>query len=293
MYAFVVAALAGAAAAQGQAPAQGSLASPWVELNNARVRLLAGPPAAQAAKSYLAGVEIALGDGWKTYWRMPGDAGVPPNFDWAGSSNVASLSVLYPAPNRMSEPAAETVGYKHSVLFPVEVVPKDPSKPIALALALEFGVCREICIPAEAKFSLTLPPAAMTGKPSPALLAALDKVPRPATSRRADDPRVMRAAAFLEGGAPHLTIVARFPQGDRGADLFIEAPDGLYVPMAKRLPDVGEGGEARLEADTAGGLARFEVDLARTGNAHELRGKTLKLTLVSDAGATETAWTVP
>jgi hypothetical protein len=40
-------------------------------------------------------------------------------------------------------------------------------------------------------------------------------------------------------------------------------------------------------------LVRFEVDLARTGNAHELRGKTLKLTLVSDAGATETAWTVP
>ena len=67
-------------------------------------------------------------------------------------------------PSRMSEPAAETVGYKHAVLFPVEVVPKDPSQPVALALALEFGVCREICIPAEAKFSLTLPPAGMSGQ---------------------------------------------------------------------------------------------------------------------------------
>ena len=264
-----------------------------MELNNARVRMLAGPPAAKASKSYLAGVEIALGDGWKTYWRMPGDAGVPPNFDWSGSSNVASLSVLYPAPMRMPEPAAETVGYKHAVLFPVEVVAKDPSKPVALSLAMEFGVCREICIPAEAKFSLTLPPAGFSGKPAPALLAALDKVPRPAASRRAGDPQLQRATAALEGDAPRLTILARFPHGDRGADLFVEAPDGLYVPMAKRLPDVGEGGEARPEADSGSGLARFEVDLSRTGTAAELKGKTLKLTLVSDAGATETAWTVP
>ena len=291
--AFVVAALAGATAVHGQTPARGDLASPWVELHNARVRLLAGPPAAKAAKSYLAGVEVTLGDGWKTYWRMPGDAGVPPNFDWSGSSNVASLEVLYPSPSRMSEPAAETVGYKHSVLFPVEVVPKDPSRPVDLALTMEFGVCREICIPAEAKFTVTLPPSGTSSKPSPAMLAALEKVPRLATSRRADDPRVTRATAFLEGGAPHLMIVARFPQGDRGADLFIEAPDGLYVPMAKRLPDVGEGAEARLEADAGNGLVRFEVDLARTGNAHELKGKTLKLTLVSAVGASETAWTVP
>src|SRR5215470_3248851 len=145
--------LAGTAPAQSQAPAQ---ASAWSELLNARARLIGGAPATPGAKSYLAGVEIALDEGWKTYWRMPGDAGVPPNFDWSGSSNVAAVTVLYPAPRRMSEPAADTVGYKHEVLFPVEVVPKDASQPVHLALALEFGVCREICIPAEAKLSLAL-----------------------------------------------------------------------------------------------------------------------------------------
>ena len=293
MCAVVVAAVAGVVAAQGQPAGSVNQASPWVELHNARVRLLTGPPAAHAAKAYLAGVEVHLAEGWKTYWRMPGDAGVPPHFDWADSTNVASLEVLYPAPSRLQEPGAETVGYKNSVLFPVEVVPKDASRPVGLALTMAFGVCRDICIPAEAKFSLTLPPAGMPGKPSPAMLAALDRVPRLQTSRRAEDPQVRRAAAFLEGGAPHLTIVARFPLGDRGADLFIEAPDGLYVPMAKRLPDIGEGEEPRLEADSASGLIRFKVDLSRNGDARELRGKTLKLTLVSDAGATETAWTVP
>jgi len=282
--------LAGGAVAQSQAPASGAA---WVELSHARARLLTGPPAAGGTKAYLAGVEIALDDGWKTYWRMPGDAGVPPNFDWSGSANVARLTVLYPAPARMVEPAAETVGYKHAVLFPIEVVPKDASQPVKLALAVEFGVCREICIPAEANFSLALTPAGMAGKPSAAMLAALEKVPRVATSRYPDDPRVTRASAFLEGGEPHLVVVARFPKGDQGADLLVEAADGLYVPMAKRMPDPSGDGEARQEADAGDDLVRFEVDLARTGNARELKGRTLRLTLVSDAGATETAWTVP
>jgi DsbC/DsbD-like thiol-disulfide interchange protein len=282
--------LAGGAAAQSQAPASGSA---WLELSHARARLFAGPPATAGTKAYLAGVEIALDDDWKTYWRMPGDAGVPPNFDWSGSVNVARLTVLYPAPARMVEPAAETVGYKHAVLFPIEVVPNDASQPVKLALAVEFGVCREICIPAEASFSLALNPAGMAGNPSAAMLAALEKVPRMATSRYPDDPRVTRASALLEGGEPHLVVVARFPKGDQGADLFVEAPDGLYVPMAKRMPNQSGDGELRLEADAGNDLVRFEVDLARTANARELKGRTLRLTLVSDAGATETAWTVP
>jgi DsbC/DsbD-like thiol-disulfide interchange protein len=282
--------LVGPAAAQSQAAAQ---AAAWTQLLNARARLIGGAPAARDARSYLAGVEIALDEGWKTYWRMPGDAGVPPNFDWSGSSNVAAVTVLYPAPQRMSEPAADTVGYKHAVLFPVEVVPKDASQPVHLALALEFGVCREICIPAEAKLSLALTPTEMASQPSPAVLAALEHVPRRAASRHAEDPRITRASAFLEGGEPHLVVVARFPKGDRGADLFVEAPDGLYVPMAKRVPNPSSAGETRLEADSSADLVHFEVDLARTGNAHELKGKTLRLTLVSDAGASETNWTVP
>ena len=129
----------------------------------------------------------------------------------------------------------------------------------------------------------------MSGSPSPALLAALERVPRrgrepprrrPAAQARDGEPRGRRAAPDDRGALP-----ARHD----GADLFIEAPDGLYVPMAKRLPDAAR----RAGGGPDGGLARFEVDLSRTGNAQELKGKTLTLTLVSDAGATETAWTVP
>lgn len=273
--------------------AEAELASMWQELPNARARLLVGPPAGKVPQSYLAGIEIVLADGWKTYWRMPGDAGVPPNFDWSGSGNVASLKVLYPAPARMHESGSETIGYKHTVLFPVEVVPKDASRPVDLALTMEFGVCREICIPAEAKLSLTVQPASASGLvPSP-LAAALEKVPREATRRRPMDPRLISVIATLDGASPRLSIEASFPRGKTSADLFVEAPDGLYLPMAKRLPDDTRSGPAPLTADANDMLVRFEVDLSRTGNAKALEGKTLLFTLVSEAGATETSWTLP
>jgi DsbC/DsbD-like thiol-disulfide interchange protein len=253
-------------------------ASPWVELHAAsRVRLVAGPVAGGRAT---AGVEIVLGEGWKTYWRTPGDAGVPPQFDWKDSANVGAVEVRYPAPARLSEPAAETIGYKRSVVFPVTVTPRDPAKPVDLKLAVEFGICRDICVPAEASLSLTLPPASTAPAPS-ALAAALESVPRAASARRPGDPQLEGVTAVLDGAGPGLTIAARFPGGTAGADLFIEAPDSIYVPMPRRLPDAADG------------RVRFAVDLARGGNAQDLKGKLLTLTLVSQAGASEATWQLP
>ncbi|MGZ5914086.1 MAG: protein-disulfide reductase DsbD domain-containing protein, partial [Hyphomicrobium sp.] len=119
------------------------LASDWVEGHSSRARLIAG--------NGMAGVEVEMPEGWKTYWRTPGDAGgVPPSFDWSKSENLAAATVLYPAPKRFSDRAGDTVGYKGTVVFPVRLTAKDPGKPIDLRLSLEYGVCKEICIPAEA-----------------------------------------------------------------------------------------------------------------------------------------------
>src|SRR5262245_12952646 len=97
-----------------QAGSQAVVATQWASLHGARVRLVAGA-ADGDSKAYLAGVEVELAEGWKTYWRMPGDAGVPPMFDWAKSINTGAVTVLYPAPMRLQEPAAQTVGYKSAV----------------------------------------------------------------------------------------------------------------------------------------------------------------------------------
>jgi len=255
--------------------AEDGAVTPWVEAQAARVRLLAGADPAAPGKSLLAGIEITMAEGWKTYWRNPGEAGVPPNFDWSGSTNTASIKVAFPAPMRVSDPAAEMIGYKTSVVFPISIVPRAPAEAVELRLALEFAVCREICIPAQASLELRLPPLARLGAPAAALAAASARVPRPQGSRRASDPELLGVRSMLTGPSPKLEIDAKFPGGAAGADLFLEAPDGIFVPMAKKL---GAESDGRL---------RFVVDLARGGNAEDLKGKELTLTLVSDAGASE------
>jgi DsbC/DsbD-like thiol-disulfide interchange protein len=259
--------------------AQNSIsATAWTELHASRVRLVADR-ARSAEGHYFAGLEIVMADGWKTYWRMPGDSGVPPSFDWAGSANVASAKVLYPAPMRMPEADGAAIGYKQSVLLPIEVTPQDPSRPIVLKLALEFGVCREICIPATASFALPVP-AAPAGAPAPQIAAALERVPRPQQSRRKGDPDLKRVAVSGDGPSPKLTIEASFAGPATDTDVFIEAPEGLYVPMPKRV------------TTDAAGVVHFETDLGR-GLAQDLKGKTLTVTLVSETGATEAQWVFP
>jgi DsbC/DsbD-like thiol-disulfide interchange protein len=183
--------------------------------------------------------------------------------------------VGYPAPVRISDPAAEMIGYKTSVLFPISVMPQVPGEPVDLRLTLEFAVCREICIPAQATLELKLPPARRLGAPAAALAAAQARVPRAQGSLRASDPQLLAVRSTLSGPSPRLEIDAAFPGGNGGADLFLEPPDGIFVPMAQKLSAAGDG------------RVRFLVDLTRAGNAEELKGKDLKLTLVSDAGASE------
>jgi len=253
-------------------------ATPWTEIHASRVRLVAGQPGTGEAR-YLAGLEIALADGWKTYWRMPGDSGVPPSFDWSGSSNLEKASVLYPAPARMPEAGGEAIGYKGMVMLPVAVTPKDSAAPVSLRLALEFGVCREICIPATASFSLDLAPGA-TAAPPRALLAALDRVPRQHQGRRKADPELKRVRVAGAGSAARLEIEGIFKGSANSADIFVEAPEGLYVPMPKKVSP-GNGGVIRFESELSPGLAQ------------DLKGKTLTLTLVDEAGASEARWTFP
>lgn len=273
----LAAGIAVAACTAGWSAARAELATPWTELHASRVRLIAGPAGAMAGR-FIAGIDISLADGWKTYWRVPGNSGVPPYFDWQASTNVAGAKVLYPAPARLPEALGEAIGYKHSVTFPVEITLQDPGKATNLDVTLEFGVCREICIPARAKLSLAVPASGAAGPPSASIAKALASVPRPQSDRRTTDPELIGVTATFVGSSPQLSIEARFPQEAKSSDLFIEAPDGLYVPMAKKV------------GDATGGTVRFEVDLSRV-NAQELKGKALLLTLVSDTGSVEAAWT--
>lgn len=264
----------------GMAAHAAAAASAWVESYNSKVRLLAGRVSDGQAGHILAGVEIALATGWKTYWRNPGDSGgVPPHFDFEASENVMSARVMFPAPERLADASGDSVGYKGSVTFPIEIVPKDPGKPVRLAIGLEYGICREICVPAETKLDLEIAPGA-SPLPEP-VAAAMKRIPTPAATPQAGDPALGAVRADTTGASPKIVAVVSYPGGAAGADAFVEAPDGIYLPLPKKTGDDGRG------------TLTFEIDLSNGIDLGELKGKPLLFTMVSASRHAEAVWTMP
>ncbi|MFT3732310.1 MAG: protein-disulfide reductase DsbD family protein [Hyphomicrobium sp.] len=264
--------MTGSAAAWSDA---GPVASEWVQGMNNQVRLIAGHAARDGKTALYAGVDLSMPGGWKTYWRTPGDAGgVPPEFEWDGSENLASATVLYPAPHRIHDKAGDVVGYKNAVLFPVLLTPQDPAKPVTLHGKVAYGICKDICIPAEAELQLVIPPDVGT---SGELMDALARVPE---HKASDSASPSLAAWHLDQSSGKPKLVLDVAGADpTTADAFVEAPGGIYVPLPKRA------------ADQAGN-AVFEVDLTDGVNIKDIKGKPLTVTLIDGKGQSETTITL-
>src|SRR6195256_1372023 len=156
-------------------------ASPWDGTERAAVRLIAGAlQIVSGTAVQRAGVHIRLADGWKTYWRYPGDSGVPPRFDFAGSDNVLRAKVLYPAPHLFTDETGNSLGYKTNVIFPVQVTPKQPGKPVTLRLKLDYAGCEKLCMPVEGKIELNFGSGDSANEAT--LAAAEARVPKPVTA---------------------------------------------------------------------------------------------------------------
>jgi DsbC/DsbD-like thiol-disulfide interchange protein len=263
-------------------PAMAGSATSWVTKNHATTRLVVDTTSwKNQQKVLVAGIHIKLDDGWKTYWRYPGDSGLPPRFDWSGSVNLKSAKLLWPAPKRMLDSAGTSIGYKKEVVFPVVIEPVTADKPIILKLKMEYAVCADICIPAEADLQLKVGKAGFFSSSYASLLAHyLDQVPEKKAPGSNTGLGISHAVSQLTGKSPHLTIDARFPGGVKGADLFIEGPEGFYLAPAE---PVGKPGEGKV---------RFKVDLTKGDDPKDLKGKSVTLTLVSKAAQAETTWRI-
>jgi DsbC/DsbD-like thiol-disulfide interchange protein len=202
-------------------------ASAWSDDTRSSVRLIAGATKASEPK-LRAGVEIKLQPGWKTYWRYPGDSGVPPRFDFAGSDNVARAKVLYPAPHLFNDETGNSLGYKTNVVFPVQVTPKQPGKPVTLRLKLDYAACEKLCIPAEGKAELTF--GASDGAANDAALTASENsVPKSATAAEAG-----LTVRRVNNAAKPLVDVAIKAEGNKPMTMFVEGPSAewaLPIPM--------------------------------------------------------------
>jgi DsbC/DsbD-like thiol-disulfide interchange protein len=112
---------------------------PWL------ATILNGP--AQNGKIF-AGLELVMQPHWKTYWRVPGQGGVPPFVDLKGE-NVKSFRLECPTPTRFPSEAGEAIGYMENVVFPIIIEPVDAAKPVEADISAFVGVCLDVCIPAK------------------------------------------------------------------------------------------------------------------------------------------------
>ncbi len=172
------------------APAQS--ADGWTKTPNSRVRLNwcggaegVDPKFAKHAVE-LAFLEMHLDPGWKTYWRSPGDSGVPPTATWDKSKNLAQASFYFPAPHRMADQGGESIGYKDRVVLPLRVERTNNNAAVGLAMTLSFGVCKNICVPVDVDLS-----AGCFSDSRDDIAINVEAVPRAPGQRRDSDPNLV------------------------------------------------------------------------------------------------------
>lgn len=202
--------------------AQDAATSPWSRSEVTSLRLIAGATAPSGKQRV--GIEIVMKPGYKTYWRSPGDYGVPPVFDWSGSSNVGGLDVRWPVPQRFQDGAGSSIGYIGEVVIPVSVRPVDPTRPVMLSLKLDYAVCDKICIPAKGETQLWLEPG-VTAVSSPRLEQFERLVPLPLKTDHDKELPAITGVRFDDaGGVPALAMQIALPVGAKLDDIFVEGP---------------------------------------------------------------------
>jgi len=255
------------------APASAADASPWDGGLRSAARLIAGAPTNEGGKRLLrGGIEIRLDPGWKTYWRYPGDSGVPPRFSFARSENVESVRLLWPAPTRFGDPGDISIGYVGGVIWPLRILARDPSRPVLLRVDVDYAICLNLCIPADGKAELLIgeEPSAHED----ALRQSERRVPRPVAIGQGE-PLAITAVNREAREPPRILVDVRAPDAAK-LDLFAEGPTPDWaLPVPRPVPGAADG------------LQRFSFELAGVPPGGIDEGAMLRLTAVTDDQAIE------
>jgi len=215
----------------------------------------------------MAGLRLTLAPGWKTYWRSPGAAGLPPAFDFAASTGVSGAELHWPVPRVFHQGGLRSIGYGGTVTIPLELALDGEGTP-RLAGEVEIGVCQEICVPVRFSLAADLPEG---GRRDPAIAAAL--VDRPLTAQEAGASAT--CAAVPDGRGLALTLrLALPPQGGEEAVVIESADPSLWVSEARSWR---EGGTLMATAEA----------VARDGGAIALDRSGLRITVLGDGRAVD------
>ncbi|MFZ7093323.1 protein-disulfide reductase DsbD domain-containing protein [Primorskyibacter sp. 2E233] len=168
---------------------------------------------------HMAALHLTLAPGWKTYWRAPGDAGIPPIFDWRGGQTRA-VEVHWPAPHVFHQSGMRSIGYKGEVVLPLRVSLRNLGKDSRLRGVIDIGICKDVCLPHRVRVEAILP--ASGGKPDPMIAAAMADVPFSAA-----EAGVKAVKCEVGLGSDGMTLKARInmPRSSGAPETVIETAD--------------------------------------------------------------------
>jgi len=217
--------------------------------DHVKARILAGGLTKDQSRSAL--LILDLSPGWHTYWRVPGDSGLPPRLTWPEAKNVRHVEISYPPPTRKKEWEFIVFGYEGSVRLPLTITPVTPSRPIQLDLDLQVMVCKEVCIPQALNLSLNIPPdytpsAGITKRieQAKAQIPAKEDTPQLKIENAVAGPGGLAVSVFAQQGTDSLSLIPVIgeraltgepeiidnPESDRRAVVKIPFPSDIKDP---------------------------------------------------------------
>lgn len=252
-------------------------ASNWVESEVSKVRLISAVSGVGHRSQIQIAIQIELEPEWKTYWRHPGEAGIPPRFDWSGSDNLGEAAIGWPAPSRYYAYGLETVGYKDEVVFPIVAKVTDPGRELSIDLALDYAVCRNICVPLTANLTLRVPEGKAAATPfADKIKLFSDRIPVIIGPGAKDSaPRLTKLDIESRDGKERLRAEVRGIKETNDLNLFVEAGDNFGFGPSDLIPN------------PEAGIAEFLVPIFKYRKNAVLEGAEVRVTAVTNDEAYE------
>ena len=187
--------------------------SEWVEAGGGAVRLVTEGAPDETGK-LRAALEIRLDPHWKTYWRDPGETGIPPVIDITSPAGGATVEIGFPVPGRFNDGYSTWVGYDHSVSLALTIDIPETTDDEALTASVLVGVCDDICIPLQADLGVELNDHDNMQADTEAVERAFAALPRAAddgflaTPREVTDARIVVETTVPTQGAVSLFVAS-------------------------------------------------------------------------------------
>ena len=222
--------------------------------------------------THMAAIRVTLRPGWKTYWRAPGDAGIPAQFSWVGSENITAAQFHWPTPLVFDQGGMQSVGYYDSLVLPIELTQADPDAVTRMAGQITIGVCEDICVPVSMPFSAELP---ADGRRDGAITASLLNQPFSAA-----EANVTSSTCSISPAEDGLTVTATLtmPSTGQDEDVVIEAGNPEVWVSQADIIRTGDQLQATVDmihaSSSSFALDRSAIRITVLGSSHavDVRG---------------------